>query len=172
MPMLPSEYNQDFTAQRRAMMDARRLRERATGDSLLAVVEESHGWSVTRLEHDKPDARRERLQGSYYPTVQIALKAARRIANKTREHIKVIREEQELRDLLAESLMKAEFPTTQDAGVFMSVAGSRGKKVARFQKTLPKRVGRVFEVEFLASKRDAGAISDIARKNNGRLTQM
>ena len=170
--MLPSDYNQDFAAQRRALFDARRLRERATGDSLLAVVEETRGWGVVRLEDDKPGALRERLQGNFYPTVGVALKAARRIANKTREHIKIIHEEQRLKDMLAETVMKAEFPTSQDAGVFMFEAGSPGKKVARFKKTLPVKIGRVFQVEFTASKKDSGKLSDIARKNNGRLTQM
>lgn len=170
--MLPSDYNQDFQAQRRALFGARRLRERATGDSLLAVVEETRGWGVVRLEHDKPGALRERLEGNFYPTVGIALKAARRISNKTREHIKIIHEEQQLKDLLAEMTMRAEFPTSQDAGVFMFEAGSSGKKVARFKKTLPLKTGRVFQVEFSASKKDTGKLSDIARKNNGRLTQM
>ncbi len=170
--MLPSDYNQDFTAQRRALFNARRLRERATGDSLLAVVEESRGWGVVRVPHDKPGALRERLQGNFYPTAQVALKAAQRISNKTREHIKIIREAQDLKDLLAEGTMRAEFPTSQDAGVFMFEAGSPGKKVARFKKTLPVKMGRVFQVEFSASKKDTGKLSDIARKNNGRLTQM
>jgi len=167
--MLPSEYNQDFAAQRRAMMDTRRLRERATGDSLLGIVQEGNTWAVARLEHDQPGAIRERLEGNY-ETVGIALKAARRIQNRTRESIKIFREEQQLKDIFAESLMRAEFPTTQDAGVFMFQAGSPGKKLARFQSTLPKKVGRRFEVEFLAAKGKAGAISDIARKSNGRLT--
>ena len=170
--MLPSDYNQDFTSQRRALFNARRLRERATGDSLLAVVEEAKGWGVVRLENDGPGALRERLQGNFYPTAQVALKAAQRISNKTREHIKIIREAQDLKDLLAETTMRAEFPTSQDAGVFMFEAGSPGKKVARFKKTLPLKMGRVFQVEFSASKKDTGKLSDIARKNNGRLTQM
>ncbi len=170
--MLPSDYNQDFAAQRSALFNARRLRERATGDSLLAVIEETRGWGVVRLENDKPGALRERLEGNFYPTVGVALKAARRISNKTREHIKIIHEEQQLKDILTETSMRAEFPTSQDAGVFMFEAGSPGKKVARFKKTLPIKMGRVFQVEFTASKRDTGKLSDIARKNNGRLTQM
>ncbi len=169
--MLPSELNQDFTAQRRAMMDTRRLRERATSESLLAAVQEAQGWAVARLENDRPGAIRERLQGNF-PSVQVALKAARRISNKTREHIKIVREDQQLRDIFVESLMKAEFPTAQDAGVFMFQAGSPGKKLARFQQTLPKKVGRQFEIEFMASRAKAGALSDIARKNGGRLTFM
>lgn len=167
--MLPSEYNQDFAAQRRAMMDTRRLRERATGDSLLAVMQESQGWAVARMEHDQPGAIIERLQGNF-ESLTVALKAARRIQNKTREAIKIVQEDQQLRDSLSESLMRAEFPTSQDAGVFMFAAGSPGKKLAKFQKTLPKKVGTRFEVEFLAQKSKAGAISDIARKNNGKLS--
>lgn len=169
--MLKSEFNQDFAAQRRAMLDTRRLRERSTGDSLLAVVQEAQGWVVARLEHDNPGAIRERLQGNF-PSVQFALKAAKRIQNKTNEHIKIVREEQHLKDVLAESLMRAEFPTSQDAGVFMFQAGSPGAKLARFSQTLPKKMGRVFEVEFVASKAKASAISDLARKSNGKLTFM
>lgn len=167
--MLPSELNQDFAAQRRAMMDTRRLRERATGDSLLGIVQEAQGWTVARLENDQPGAVRERLQGNF-ESVQVALKAAKRIQNKTREDIKIIREEQQIRDMLAESLMRAEFPTAQDAGVFMFQAGSTGKKLARFPSTLPKKVGRRFEVEFLATRSNAGKLSDIARKSNGKLS--
>lgn len=167
--MLPSEYNQDFAAQRRAMMDTRRLRERATGDSLLGVMQEAQGWAVSRYENDQPGAIRERLQGNF-PTIGIALKAAKRIQNSTREHIKIFREEQQLRDIFAESLMRAEFPTQQDAGVFMFAAGSPGKNLVRFSQKLPKKVGTRFEVEFLASKKKAGAISDLARKSNGKLS--
>ncbi len=167
--MLPSEYNQDFAAQRRAMMDTRRLRERATGDSMLVVIEETRGWAIARLEHDQPGAIRERLQGNF-PTVGVALKAAKRIQNSTREHIKIERQDQHMKDMFRESLMRAEFPTQQDAGVFMFAAGSPGKKLARFSKTLPKKVGTRFEVEFVASKGKAGVISDLARQNNGKLS--
>lgn len=167
--MLPSDYNQDFAAQRRVMMDTRRLRERATGDSLLCVMQESQGWAVARLENDQPSAIRERLVGNF-ESVQVALKAAKRIQNKTREHIKIIREEQQTRDILAESLMRADFPTQQDAGVFMFQAGSTGKKLARFRRTLPKKVGTRFEVEFMASRSKSGVLADIARKSAGKLS--
>ncbi len=169
--MLPSEYNQDFAAQRRAMMDTRRLRERATGDSLLVVVEETTGWAVTRIEHERPGAIRERLQGNF-ETIGVALKAAKRIQNKTREHIKIERQDQQIKDMFIESLMRAEFPTQQDAGAFMLTVAEKGNKLARFpsKRLLPRKVGTRFEVEFLAQKTKAGAISDIARKNNGKLS--
>lgn len=169
--MLPSDYNQDFAAQRRAMMDTRRLRERATGDSLLVVMQESQGWVVARLEHEGPGAIRERLQGNF-PTVNFALKAAKRIQNSTREHIKIVREEQQLKDIFTESLMRAEFPTQQDAGAFMLSAVEGGSKLARFpaNRLLPQKVGARFEVEFLAQKSKAGKISDLARNNNGKLS--
>lgn len=167
--MLPSEYNQDFAAQRRAMMDTRRLRERATGDSLLVVIEDTQGWAIARLEHDQPGAVREHLI-SNFDTVGTALKAAKRIQNSTREHIKIERQDQQLKDIFRESLMRAEFPTQQDAGVFMFAAGSSGKKFARFKKTLPKKVGTRFEVEFLAAKSKAGIISNLARQSNGKLS--
>ncbi|MEK0339002.1 MAG: hypothetical protein QQN46_02085 [Nitrosopumilus sp.] len=168
--MLPSEYNQDFAAQRRLMMDTRRLRERATGDSLLVVVQESKGWAIVRLEHDKPGAIRERLQGNF-ANAHIALRSAKRIQNSTREHIKMERQDQHLKDMFTESLMRAEFPTQQDAGAFM-LSVAQDKKLARFpgKRLLPRKVGTRFEVEFLASKTKAGTISDIARKNNGKLS--
>ena len=167
--MLRSEYNQDFAAQRRALMDTRRLRERATGDSLLVVIEETQGWAIARVENDQPGAIRERLIGDF-DSVGVALKAAKRIQNSTREHIKIERQDQHMKDMFQESLMRAEFPTAQDAGVFMLTIGSHGQKLARFQKTLPKRVGSRFEVEFLAQKSKAGVVSDTARKNNGKLS--
>ena len=168
--MLPSEYNQDFAAQRRALMNTRRLRERATGDSLLVVIEDTQGWAIARLENDQPGAIRERLL-SNFDTVGVALKAAKRIQNSTREHIKIERQDQRLRDHLTEAMMRAEFPTQQDAGVFMFAAGSGSRNpLALFKKTLPKKVGTRFEVEFLAQKSKAGAISDLARKSNGKLS--
>jgi len=167
--MLPSEYNQDFAAQRRALMDTKRLRERATGDSLLIVIEETHGWAIARVENDHPGAIRERLIGDF-DSVGVALKAAKRIQNSTREHIKIERQDQHMKDMFQESLMRAEFPTQQDAGVFMFAAGSSGQKFARFKKTLPKKVGTRFEVEFLAAKSKAGVISNLARQSNGKLS--
>lgn len=74
--------------------------------------------------------------------------------------------------VLREALMRAEFPTSHDVGVFMYHAGTPKENIARFPQGLPKQRGKVWVIEFLASKAKAKRISQLARENNGMLVAM
>ncbi len=147
-----------------------------TKDSWLTTAKVGGLFNVFRVFGDSRDADIERLP-RVHTSARAANKAARAVGEKTGEELRESLMQAEFPTqqdagvfMFAETLMRADFATRQDAGAFLSVVTDPGKKLARFvTRSVPVTIGTRTEIEFIANKRVADKIAAIARKHNGQL---